>query len=74
MFNRKIKEDEGAKLNCTPFVRQYGILNNKWGVFYAKRKAKSEVYRKIKQNVVEPMTKEQLSYQEKAERFRILKQ
>ena len=22
-----------ANLNCTPFVRQYGILNNKWGCF-----------------------------------------
>ena len=36
MSNRKIKEDEGAKLNCTPFVRRYGILNNKWGVFCSK--------------------------------------
>ena len=30
------KED----LNCTPFVRQYDILNNKWGDFYAKRSTK----------------------------------
>jgi hypothetical protein len=22
-----------AKVNCTPIVRQYGILNNNWGVF-----------------------------------------
>jgi CRISPR-associated protein Cas5d len=27
-------------LNCTPFVRQYDILNNKWGDFYAKRSTK----------------------------------
>ena len=26
------KEDERA-VNCTPFVRQYDIPNNKWGVF-----------------------------------------
>ena len=29
-----------AFLNCTPFVRQYDILSNKWGVIYAKRSAK----------------------------------
>ena len=28
------------KVNCTPFVRQYDILNNKWGNFYAKRSTK----------------------------------
>ena len=28
------------RVNCTPFVRQYGILNNKWGVCYAKRSTK----------------------------------
>ena len=27
-------------MNCTPFVRQYDILNNKWGDFYAKRSTK----------------------------------
>ena len=27
-------------VNCTPFVRQYDILNNKWGDFYAKRSTK----------------------------------
>ena len=32
-------------MNCIPFVRQYGILNNKWGVFYAKRNSEQEVYR-----------------------------
>ena len=25
-----------APVNCTPFVRQYGILFRKWGVLYAK--------------------------------------
>ena len=27
-------------MNGTPFVRQYDILNNKWGDFYAKRSTK----------------------------------
>lgn len=26
-------------MKCTPFVRRYGILSNKWGVYYAKRGA-----------------------------------
>ena len=26
-----------GKLNCTPFVRQYGILSNKWGVLLCQR-------------------------------------
>ena len=30
-------------LNCTPFVRQYDILSNKWGVYYAKRNSKQTV-------------------------------
>ena len=34
-------------MNCTPFVRQYGILKNKWGVYYAKRSTKSKVYARI---------------------------
>jgi hypothetical protein len=34
------KAEGGDKMNCTPFVRQYDILNNKWGDFYAKRSTK----------------------------------
>ncbi len=34
------KAETFAILNCTPFVRQYDILNNKWGDFYAKRSTK----------------------------------
>ena len=26
-----------TKMNCTPFVRQYGILFRKWGVFVCQR-------------------------------------
>ena len=25
------------RLNCTPFVRQYGILNNKWGALLCQK-------------------------------------
>jgi LacI family transcriptional regulator len=34
------KEAALFEMNCTPFVRQYDILNNKWGDFYAKRSTK----------------------------------
>ena len=34
-------------LNCPPFVRQYDILSNKWGVYYAKRSTKQKVYARI---------------------------
>ena len=37
------------QLNCTPFVRQYGILKNEWGVCYAKRSAKQKVYARIQE-------------------------
>ena len=38
---REIEKHAGrGNMNCTPFVRQYDILNNKWGDFYAKRSTK----------------------------------
>ena len=40
---RRQKSDVIA-LNCTPFVRQYGILFKKWGVFVCrKRKSKRHI-------------------------------
>ena len=30
-------EKEPVVLNCTPFVRQYGILSNKWGVLLCQK-------------------------------------
>ena len=30
-------ENQPVKVNCTPFVRQYGILSNKWGVLLCQR-------------------------------------
>ena len=43
-------------MNCTPFVRQYDMLSDEWGVYYAKRSTKPTVYAGIfKQQVVETM-------------------
>ena len=41
------KTDNSITLNCTPFVRQYGILSNEWGVCYAKRSTKQKIYARI---------------------------
>ena len=30
-------KDAISSLNCTPFVRQYGILSNKWGVLLCQK-------------------------------------
>ena len=30
-------KEEALKLKCTPFVRQYDILNNKWGDFLCQK-------------------------------------
>ena len=38
------KKPTGGFELATPFVRQYGILSNKWGVFYAKRSTKQTIY------------------------------
>ncbi|WP_204228841.1 hypothetical protein, partial [Faecalibacterium sp. An77] len=44
------KKSRLASVNCTPFVRQYGILKTN-GVFYcAKREAKQEIYTGIQEN------------------------
>ena len=38
------KKELSTQLNCTPFVRQYGILFRKWGVFVCqKRKNKRHI-------------------------------
>ena len=31
------KQDTQQEMNCTPFVRQYGILSNKWGVLLCQK-------------------------------------
>ena len=38
MIDHAMKEiPAAALLNSTPFVRQYGILSNKWGVFLCQK-------------------------------------
>ena len=39
-----------AVLNSTPFVRQYDILFNKWGVLLCQRSTKQTIYAGIKEN------------------------
>ena len=40
----KLNKKSRAPVNCTPFVRQYGILFKKWGVFVCrKRKSKRHI-------------------------------
>ena len=34
---RGIKKSGASSMNCTPFVGQYGMLSNKWGVFICQR-------------------------------------
>ena len=49
---RGIKKSGASPMNCTPFVGQYGILSNKWGVFICQR----EYHRiKLKLNGLNPV-------------------
>ena len=41
-----IKNGDILVLNCTPFVRQYGILFRKWGVFVCQRDNESTTERR----------------------------
>ena len=43
---KKAKETPLTELNCTPFVRQYGILFRKWGVFVCQRDNESTTERR----------------------------
>lgn len=36
-------------VNCTPFVRQSGIMSNKWGDFYAKGSTKQTIHAGIQE-------------------------
>lgn len=47
---RGIKKSGASPMNYTPFVGQYGILSNKWGVFICQRE-----YRRIKLNGLSPV-------------------
>ena len=52
-------------LNCTPFVRQYGILSNKWGVLLCQKEYQTnDIRRNSRKLVIETMQEEKLSYSE----------
>ena len=46
---KKIKSAAKA-LNCTPFVRQYGILSNKWGVLLCQKEYQTNDIRRNSKN------------------------
>ena len=51
-------------MNCTPFVRQYDILSNKWGVLLCPKGFQKRCTAEFKQKVVEAVLKNGLSYKE----------
>ena len=44
------KTDGRLSLNCTPFVRQYGILSNKWGVLLCQKEYQTNDIRRNSKN------------------------
>ena len=59
-------------MNCTPFVRQYGILNNKWGALFIIKGIPNKRYTaEFKQKVVEAVVKDGLSYKEAARLYEV---
>ncbi len=41
---------QAAEVNCTPFVRQYGILSNKWGVLLCQKEYQTNDIRRNSKN------------------------
>lgn len=60
-----------GKLNCPPFVGQYDILKNEWGVVMPRGVPRKHYTGEFKQQVVETMRAEKLSFREAAIRFEI---
>ena len=46
----ELQKAAGLSLNCTPFVRQYGILSNKWGVFLCQKEYQTNDIRRNSKN------------------------
>ena len=44
------KQTPCRDMNCTPFVRQYGILSNKWGVFLCQKEYQTNDIRRNSKN------------------------
>ena len=58
-------------MNCTPFVIQYGILNNKWSFNYAPKRISNKRYT-LEFKVLETLLEEGLSYSETERQFDLL--
>ena len=59
-------------MNCPPFVRQYDILSNKWGVLLCQKEYQTnDIRRNSKKLVIETMQEEKLSYSETCRRFEV---
>ena len=43
-------QSQALAVNCTPFVRQYGILSNKWGVFLCQKEYQTNDIRRNSKN------------------------
>ena len=51
MENVKLKDENMTTgMNCTPFVRQYGILSNKWGVLLCQKEYQTNDIRRNSKN------------------------
>ena len=70
--NGKTRTGRLPLLNSTPFVRQYGILNNKWGVLLCQKGIPNKRYTpEFKKQVVEAVIQDGLSYQEAARIYEV---
>ena len=49
-YINKIENKRTLPLNCTPFVRQYDILSNKWGVLLCQREYQTNDIRRNSKN------------------------
>ena len=58
-------------MNCTPIVRQYGILKTVGVIFMPQGIPNKRYTAEFKQEVIETMQREQLGYMEVAARFEI---
>ncbi len=42
----EVETTVGTEVNCTPFVRQYGILDNKWGALLCRKEYRTNATRR----------------------------
>ena len=49
-FAEKHERSRRYCVNCTPFVRQYGILSNKWGVLLCQKEYQTNDIRRNSKN------------------------